>query len=94
MSLRPGYNIVTAPIEETDLDLGALEFFRKAAADDPIPNRVTVHGLEDLIFHADADDRVSLIGKLMNILRNTDSVTHGSIESGDSGEIDGSEHLV
>lgn len=76
MTLRPGYNIVTEPIDSTDTELGALEFFRKAANNDPLPNRVTVTGLEDLLFHAEPDERPSIVSELMMILRNTDSVTH------------------
>ena len=74
MTLRPGYNIVTEAIEETDTEFGALEFFRKAAADVEIPNRITVTGLEDLVFHS--DDRDATIRSLMKVLRDTDSISH------------------
>jgi hypothetical protein len=33
MTLKPGYNLVTEPVEETTDEYGALEFFRVVAAD-------------------------------------------------------------
>lgn len=74
MTLRPGYNITTEAVEDPDTEYGALEFFRKAANDCEIPNRVTVTGLEDLLFHS--TDRSATIRSLMDVLRNTSSITH------------------
>lgn len=74
MALRPGYNIVTEPVEDTDSELGALDFLRKAAADEELPDRVTVTGLDDLLFHS--EDRGTVTRILMQVLRNSASITH------------------
>ncbi|MFC7214302.1 hypothetical protein ACFQO4_09455 [Saliphagus sp. GCM10025334] len=40
---------------ETDSELAALEFFRRAAYDDDIDTPVTVTKLEDLLYNADRE---------------------------------------
>lgn len=74
MSLQPGYNLVTERVGDTDTELGALEFFRRATADEPIDSFVTVTGLEDLVYNADANDRSTVISELRNVLRQTNSI--------------------
>lgn len=75
MPLHPGYNIVTERVEDTDTELAALEFFRRAAADQAIETPLTVTGLEDLLYHTDDDEQSTVLGELRQNLRNTGSLS-------------------
>ncbi|MEZ3145755.1 hypothetical protein [Halobaculum sp. MBLA0143] len=74
MSLRPGYNLVTDPIESTDAELGALSFFRRVAHDRPVETRVTVTGLETLLYAVADSERETVVDDLHETLRETDSL--------------------
>lgn len=74
MPLRPGYNIVTEPVEETTDEYGALEFFRAAAGDENLPPRLTVTNLAELLYYVAPDNRAASISQLRNILRNSGSI--------------------
>lgn len=74
MPLRPGYNIVTEPVEETSEEYGALEFFRAVAANEDIPSRITVTKLTELLYYIAPDNREKAISQLRNVLRNADSI--------------------
>ncbi len=74
MPLQPGYNLVTERVEETDVEYGALEFFRIAVADDDLPDRITVTGIENLLYYVSEDDRANAISTLRKVLRETGSV--------------------
>lgn len=75
MPLRPGYNIVTEAEADTDSELAALEFFRRAAADQEIETPITVTGLEDLLYNASENGRSDILGELRQTLRNTQSLS-------------------
>jgi hypothetical protein len=75
MSLRPGYNIVTERVAETDSELAALEFFRKIAADDEVDSPVTVTGLEDLLYNVNESERSDVLHTLRQTIRNTRSLS-------------------
>lgn len=75
MSLRPGYNIVTERVAETDSELAALEFFRKIAADEEVDSPVTVTGLEDLLYNVDEGERSDVLHTLRQTIRNTRSLS-------------------
>lgn len=79
MPLRPGYNIVTDPVAETDSSLATLEFFRRVANDEDIQTPVTVTGLEDLLYNAVEDERSAVVARLREVLRNNDSL--GSMDA-------------
>lgn len=74
MHLQPGYNLVTDDPAETDEELAALTFFRRCAADKNVAGSVTVTGLEDLLYHADNDERDAIVRELRDTLRRTSSV--------------------
>lgn len=74
MNLQPGYNLVTDTPVETEQELAALTFFRRCAADEELADTVTVTGLEDLLYHAEEDDRDSVVRELRDTLRRTRSV--------------------
>jgi len=76
MSLRAGYNLVTAPVEDTGESLPALAFFRRLAGDGSLPNRVTVTGLEDLLYRTDEEDLDAVVREFRDVLRETGSF-HG-----------------
>ena len=75
MSLRPGYNIVTERVAETDSELAALEFFRKIALDEEIDSPVTVTGLEVLLYNVDESERSDVLHTLRQTIRNTRSLS-------------------
>lgn len=77
MPLHQGYNVVTERVAETDSQLAALEFFRRAEHDDTIETPVTVTGIENLLYNADEEDRSSALAKLRQILRGTRSLKSG-----------------
>ena len=77
MPLHQGYNIVTERIADTDSELAALEFFRRAKQDDTVETPVTVTGLEDLIYNTDEADRNSVLSNLRQTLRGTRSLSSG-----------------
>ncbi|MDL0122725.1 hypothetical protein [Halobacterium salinarum] len=79
MPLRPGYNIVTDPVAETDTSLAALEFFRQVANDGDVQTPVTVTGLEDLLYNAVEDERSDVVARLRQVLRNSESL--GSMDA-------------
>jgi hypothetical protein len=74
MSLRPGYNIVTEEVEETDSEYGALEFFRYLTHGESVQSRTTVTGLEDLLYHTEEDERDQAVGIVREILREETSL--------------------
>ena len=74
MNLQPGYNLVTDAPAETEQELAALTFFRRCAADEDLADTVTVTGLEDLLYHAEEDERDSVVRELRDTLRRTRSV--------------------
>ncbi|MDS0284042.1 hypothetical protein [Haloarcula onubensis] len=77
MPLHQGYNIVTERIADTDSEVAALEFFRRAKHDETLETPVTVTGLEDLLYNTDETDRSSVLSKLRQTLRGTRSLTSG-----------------
>ncbi|MFB6187961.1 MAG: hypothetical protein ABEI86_13995, partial [Halobacteriaceae archaeon] len=79
MPLKPGYNIVTERVADTDTSMAALEFFRHVADNDPIETPVTVTGLEDLLYDAVEDEQGEILVLLRNALRKTDSL--GSMDA-------------
>lgn len=76
MSLRAGYNLVTTPVEDTEESLPALAFFRRLTGDGSLPNRVTVTGLEDLLYQTDEEDLDAVVRELRGVLRESGSF-HG-----------------
>ena len=80
MSLRAGYNLVTAPVEETEESLPALAFFRRLAGDGSLPNRVTVTGLEDLLYRTDEEDLDAAVRELRDVLRESGSFNPQAIQ--------------
>lgn len=79
MPLRPGYNIVTDPVAETDSSLAALEFFRQVANDGDVQTPVTVTGLEDLLYNVVEDERSDVVARLRQVLRSSESL--GSMDA-------------
>jgi hypothetical protein len=73
MPLDAGFNLVTDAVEETDEQMPALAFFRRLAADESVPSRVTVTGVEDFFYRVDEDDRDAAIRELRDVLRETRS---------------------
>lgn len=67
--LQPGYNLVTERTDETEAELGALTYLRRLAAADPLPDRVTVTGLDDLLVAVDEAEREAAIEELRRTLR-------------------------
>lgn len=76
MSLHAGYNLVTNPVEDTEESVPALAFFRRLAGDESLPSRVTVTGLEDLLYHSDEEDLDDAVRELRDVLREVSSF-HG-----------------
>lgn len=74
MSLKPGFNLVTQMEEETDADYGALEFLRVIRNNAEIPGRVTVTGIDNLLYNAEAEDRADVIGIVRRTLRESKSI--------------------
>ena len=74
MSLRPGYNIVTEQVEETESEYKALEFFRPLHSGESIPSRTTVVGLESLLYNTEEEERDEAVTMLRDILRETSSL--------------------
>ncbi len=68
---------MTERVAETDTELAALEFFRRAAHDDNIGTPVTVTGLESLLYNADEDERSEVLAELRMTLRQTRSLQTG-----------------
>ncbi|AKH97513.1 hypothetical protein [Halanaeroarchaeum sulfurireducens] len=79
MPLRPGYNIVSEPVAETNSSLAALEFFRQVANNESIETPVTVTGLEDLLYNSAENERSDVLGRLRQALRDTGSI--GSMDA-------------
>ncbi|WP_227355758.1 hypothetical protein [Haladaptatus salinisoli] len=71
--LRPGYNLVTESVAETENELAALEFFRRVAADENVETPVSVTGLDDLLYDAAEDERELILGDLRQTLRKSRS---------------------
>lgn len=69
MSLKPGYNLVTERVEDTDEELPALAFFRRLAGSENLSSRVTVTGLGELLYRADEDEREAVIREIRDIIR-------------------------
>ena len=75
MSLRPGYNIVTERVADTENELSALEFFRTIAADEDVESPVTVTRLEDLLYHVDEQERSEVLQSLRQTIRKSRSLS-------------------
>ena len=73
MSLQAGYNLVTDPVEDTHESVPALAFFRRLAGGGPLSNRITVTGLEDLLYQTDDDELDAAVRELRDVLRETGS---------------------
>lgn len=73
MSLNAGYNLVTDRVEDTEEEMPALAFFRRLASDESLPPRVTVTGLEDLIYQSDTDELDDVVRDLRDVLRSSGS---------------------
>lgn len=73
MSLNAGYNLVTDRVEDTETELPALAFFRRLAGDESLPPRLTVTGLEDLLYHTDDDELDAAVRELRGVLRESGS---------------------
>jgi hypothetical protein len=65
--LQQGYNLVTERVEETDGEMPALAFFRELAGGNVAADRLTVTGLDDLVYRADDYDEA--IRGLRGVLR-------------------------
>lgn len=73
MALYQRYNVVADPIEDDLPELTALQFFRSVAADEEIPARLTVRGLERLLLYIDSEERNTTIGDLQQVLHRSAS---------------------
>jgi hypothetical protein len=73
MALNAGYNLVTDPVEDTDEELPALAFFRRLSGEESLPSRITVTGLEDLLYYGDDEERDEIVRELRDILRESGS---------------------
>ncbi|RZH69254.1 hypothetical protein [Natrinema altunense] len=73
MSLNAGYNLVTDRIEDTEEELPALAFFRRLATDGSLPPRLTVTGLEDLLYESDENELDEGVRELRDVLRESGS---------------------
>lgn len=71
MSTRPGYHLVTAPLNGDWEQCTALEFFRQINDGEEIPEWVTVTGLDELLLHVDNSDRAEVIRFLNRLLTRT-----------------------
>lgn len=79
MTLHQGYNLVTEAVADTESKMSSLEFFRTLAVDGQIDTPITVTGLENLLYHADEDDRGAALSTLRQTLRNSRSL--GSMDA-------------
>lgn len=73
MALNAGYNLVTDRIEDTEEEMPALAFFRRLASDNSLPPRVTVTGLEDLLYRTDEAELDAVVRELRDVLRESGS---------------------
>jgi hypothetical protein len=73
MSLNAGYNLVTDRVEDTEEEMPALAFFRRLASDGTLPPRLTVTGLEDLLYETDKDELDDAVRELRDVLRESGS---------------------
>ena len=73
MSLNAGYNLVTDRVEATEVEMPALAFFRRLANSDSIISRVTVTGLEDLLYQTDEEELDDAVRELRDVLRRSGS---------------------
>jgi hypothetical protein len=78
MSLKPVYNVVTEPVDDSLPEYTALEFFRACAANEEIPTRLTVTHLGHFLFNS-GDDQSEVITKLHYLLRETSSIKRHSM---------------
>ena len=74
MSLNAGYNLVTNRIEDTEEEVPALAYFRRLASDEALPPRITVTGLEDLLYQTDKDELDDAVRQLRDVLRESSSI--------------------
>jgi len=79
MPLYQRYNVVADPIEEDLPELSALQFFRTVAADEDLPARVTVRGLERFLLYLDAEERTLALGDLQQVLHRSESFEPHSV---------------
>lgn len=79
MPLYQRYNVVPDPIEMDLPEMSALQFFRTVAADEDLPARVTVHGLERLLLYLDGKERTAALGDLQQVLHRSDSFEPHSV---------------
>jgi len=73
MSLNVGYKPVTDRVEETEEETPALAVFRRLASDESLPLRVTVTGLEDLVYQTDEAELDDAVRELRDVLRKSGS---------------------
>jgi len=73
MSLHAGYNLVTDSVEDTGEEVPALAFFRRLAGSGSLPDRVTVIGLEDLLYRTDSEELDAVVRELRDVLREAGS---------------------
>ncbi|WP_225334478.1 hypothetical protein [Halomicrobium urmianum] len=73
MSLNAGYNLVTDRVEDTQEEMPALAFFRRLAGEGSLPPRLTVTGLEDLLYQTDEGELDDAVRELRDVLRESGS---------------------
>jgi hypothetical protein len=79
MPLYQRYNVVPDPVEVDLPEMSALQFFRTVAADESLPARVTVRGLERLLLHLDSEERTAALADLQQVLHRSDSFEPHSV---------------
>ena len=79
MALQQRYNIVSDPEDEGLPEMGALQFFRAVAADEDLPARLTVTGLDRLLLHLDDDERNMCLADLQQVLLRSSSFEPHSV---------------
>lgn len=71
MSAPSGYHIVSDPLEGDWERYTTLEFFRSISHGEPIPEWVTVTGIEEFLLYLDDDDTTTSISFLNRLLTDT-----------------------
>ena len=73
MSLNAGYNLVTDRVETTEEEMPALAFFRRLEGEESLSPRLTVTGLEDLLYQTDENELDDAVRELRDVLRESGS---------------------
>jgi hypothetical protein len=73
MSLNAGYNLVTDRVETTKKEMPALAFFRRLEGEESLSPRLTVTGLEDLLYQTDENELDDAVRELRDVLRESGS---------------------